>query len=75
MVCVMGPSGCGKSTLLKALGGQLRPREGRIDLNGVDLYVEHDHLKSYIALIPQDETFDPLLTVEENLDTAAAIRS
>ena len=75
MVCVMGPSGCGKSTLLKALGGQLRPREGRIDLNGVDLYVEHEQLKSYIALIPQDETFDPLLTVEENLDTAAAIRA
>ena len=75
MVCVMGPSGCGKSTLLKALGGQLKPRRGRIDLNGVDLYVEHDNLKSYIALIPQDETFDPLLTVEENLDTAAAIRA
>ncbi len=75
MVCVMGPSGCGKSTLLKALGGQLKPRSGRIDLNGVDLYSEHENLKSYIAIIPQDETFDPLLTVEENLDTAAAMRA
>lgn len=75
MVCVMGPSGCGKSTLLKALGGQLKPKSGRIDLNGVDLYSEHENLKSYIAIIPQDETFDPLLTVEENLDTAAAIRA
>ncbi|MEX2578667.1 MAG: ATP-binding cassette domain-containing protein [Verrucomicrobiales bacterium] len=75
MVCVMGPSGCGKSTLLKALGGQLKPRDGRVDLNGVDLYEAHDQLKSYIALIPQEETFDPLLTVEENLDTAAAIRA
>jgi len=75
MVCVMGPSGCGKSTLLKALGGQLKPRRGRIDLNGVDLYEEHDNLKSYLAFIPQEETFDPLLTVEENLDTAAAIRA
>ena len=75
MVCIMGPSGCGKSTLLKALGGQLKPRSGRIDLNGVDLYTEHENLKSYIAIIPQDETFDPLLTVEENLDTAAAIRA
>lgn len=75
MVCVMGPSGCGKSTLLKALGGQIKPKRGRIDLNGVDLYEAHDQLKSYIALIPQEETFDPLLTVEENLDTAAAIRA
>ncbi|MDF1659721.1 MAG: ATP-binding cassette domain-containing protein [Verrucomicrobiales bacterium] len=75
MVCVMGPSGCGKSTLLKALGGQIKPRHGRIDLNGVNLYDGNEGLKSYIALIPQDETFDPLLTVEENLDTAAAIRA
>lgn len=75
MVCVMGPSGCGKSTLLKALGGQLKPKSGRIDLNGVDLYSVQENLKSYIAIIPQDETFDPLLTVEENLDTAAAMRA
>lgn len=75
MVCVMGPSGCGKSTLLKALGGQLRPRSGRIDLNGVELYSDEGSLKSYLAMIPQEETFDPLLTVEENLDTAAAIRA
>jgi len=75
MVCVMGPSGCGKSTLLKALGGQLKPSSGRVNFNGTDLYVEHDNLKSYIAFIPQEETFDPLLTVEENLDIAAAIRA
>lgn len=75
MVCVMGPSGCGKSTLLKALGAQLKPRHGRIELNSVELYDAHADLSSYIALIPQDETFDPLLTVEENLDTAAAIRA
>jgi len=75
MVCVMGPSGCGKSTLLKVLGGQLKPGRGRVEFNGTDLYAEHDNLKSYIAFIPQEETFDPLLTVEENLDIAAAIRA
>ncbi len=75
MVCVMGPSGCGKSTLLKSIAGQLKPQEGRIDLNGVDLYSQHANLSSYMALIPQEETFDPLLSVEENLDTAAAIRA
>ena len=31
---ILGPSGCGKSTLLKAVGGYLRPVEGRILLNG-----------------------------------------
>jgi NitT/TauT family transport system ATP-binding protein len=34
---VLGPSGCGKSTLLKAVGGYIKPTEGRIRLNGSDL--------------------------------------
>jgi len=33
-VVLLGPSGCGKSTLLKAVGGYLRPSEGRITLSG-----------------------------------------
>jgi NitT/TauT family transport system ATP-binding protein len=31
---VLGPSGCGKSSLLKAIGGFLKPVEGRISVNG-----------------------------------------
>ncbi|MGQ7793668.1 ABC transporter ATP-binding protein [Faunimonas sp. B44] len=31
---ILGPSGCGKSTLLKAVGGFMRPVEGRISLDG-----------------------------------------
>jgi NitT/TauT family transport system ATP-binding protein len=31
---ILGPSGCGKSTILKAVGGYLKPVEGRILLNG-----------------------------------------
>lgn len=31
---LLGPSGCGKSTLLKAIGGYLRPTEGKIRLKG-----------------------------------------
>ena len=31
---ILGPSGCGKSTLLKAIGGYIKPVEGRIALNG-----------------------------------------
>lgn len=30
---ILGPSGCGKSTMLKAVGGYVRPVEGRILLN------------------------------------------
>jgi NitT/TauT family transport system ATP-binding protein len=34
---LLGPSGCGKSTLLKAVGGYLRPEEGRIALKGREI--------------------------------------
>ena len=34
---LLGPSGCGKSTLLKAVGGYLKPVEGRIRLKGAEV--------------------------------------
>ena len=34
---ILGPSGCGKSTLLKAAGGYMRPVEGAMHLNGVEI--------------------------------------
>jgi NitT/TauT family transport system ATP-binding protein len=34
---VLGPSGCGKSTLLKAVGGYIKPTEGRIALDGREI--------------------------------------
>jgi NitT/TauT family transport system ATP-binding protein len=34
---LLGPSGCGKSTLLKAIGGYLKPTEGKIRLKGRDV--------------------------------------
>ena len=34
---ILGPSGCGKSTILKAVGGYVRPVEGRITFSGVPI--------------------------------------
>ena len=34
---LLGPSGCGKSTLLKAVGGYVKPVEGRINLRGSEI--------------------------------------
>jgi NitT/TauT family transport system ATP-binding protein len=34
---LLGPSGCGKSTLLKAVGGYIKPTEGRITLDGREI--------------------------------------
>jgi ABC-type multidrug transport system ATPase subunit/ABC-type multidrug transport system permease subunit len=75
MVCVMGASGSGKSTLLRSLAGQLQPTHGEILLNGQSLYQDLDGLKRFVAYIPQDDAFDDHLTIEENMEFAAAIRS
>ncbi|MBV9488282.1 MAG: ATP-binding cassette domain-containing protein [Verrucomicrobia bacterium] len=75
MVCVMGASGCGKSTLLKAICGQATPTSGSILLNGQSLYRNVENLREYIASVPQDDAFDEHLTILENLNYAAAVRS
>jgi ABC transport system ATP-binding/permease protein len=76
MVCVMGASGSGKSTLLKDICGQGQPpTTGAILLNGQSLYNNLEPLRGYVAYVPQDDAFDEHLTILENLDYAAAIRS
>jgi ABC transport system ATP-binding/permease protein len=75
LVCVMGASGSGKSTLLRVLAGQLQPTSGEVILNGQSLYSNVDTLKRYISYIPQEDAFDEHLTIGENLQFAAAIRS
>jgi len=75
LVCVMGASGSGKSTLLRVLAGQLQPTSGQAYLNGRSLYPNLDELKKYVSYIPQEDAFDEHLTIGENLQFAAAIRS
>ncbi len=75
MVCVMGASGSGKSTLMRALAGQFPPTQGDVYYNGRSLQTNYDVLRKYVAYIPQHDAFDEHLTIEENLDFAAALRT
>ncbi len=75
LVCVMGASGSGKSTLMRVIGGQLQSGRGEVLLNGQPLYENLDALKRYVSYIPQEDAFDEHLTIGENLQFAAAIRS
>jgi phospholipid/cholesterol/gamma-HCH transport system ATP-binding protein len=38
VTAIMGPSGTGKTTLLKLIGGQLRPTEGTVEVDGLDVH-------------------------------------
>ena len=69
---ITGRSGSGKSTLLNMLAGLLAPTEGRVLLDGTDLYSLRDEERSrlrnrHIGVIPQGQTGLHSLTVLENV--------
>ena len=71
-VSIIGPSGSGKSTLLHILGGVDRPTEGKVFLNGQDVYARNDEQlaifrRRQVGLIYQFYNLIPELDVEENI--------
>ncbi|MBC7729515.1 MAG: ATP-binding cassette domain-containing protein, partial [Microbacteriaceae bacterium] len=67
---LLGPNGAGKSTVLKTLFGLLKPRQGRILLNGEDIggATQKALLAKGIAFVPQGRNLFGQLTVWQNLE-------
>jgi rhamnose transport system ATP-binding protein len=66
---LMGENGAGKSTLVKVLGGVVRRDDGEMLVAGdpVDFHSPHDARDAGIAVIYQEPTLFPDLSVEENV--------
>jgi branched-chain amino acid transport system ATP-binding protein len=75
-VCLLGANGAGKSTLLKTISGILRPRTGRIILDGEEIHKlkPHQIVKRGIIQVPEGREVFPDLTVYENLRMGAYTR-
>jgi len=72
LVLIMGPSGSGKTTLLSMLGGLLRPTQGSIEIEGIDITaLKESQLPKIRALkigfIFQAFNLLDALSVEENI--------
>jgi len=69
VVALIGPNGAGKTTLLRLASGVLRPRAGRILLDGTDITRLSPHERSELGLchIPEGRAMFPSLTVRENI--------
>ncbi len=67
---LIGPNGAGKSTVLKTLFGLLKPRQGKVLLDGKDISgaTQKDLLTQGIAFVPQGRNLFGQLTVWQNLE-------
>ncbi len=73
-IALVGGSGAGKSTLMKALSGLSNKTEGRILVEGDDLYNNYDAYRTMIGYVPQDDILHSDLTVEQALNYSARLR-
>ena len=72
---VFGHNGAGKTTLLRCIVGALRPREGRVEVEGAETKTTTETKKKHhgIAFVPQGHNVFPNLTVEQNLRIAGLL--
>ncbi|SFC48364.1 ABC-type multidrug transport system, ATPase component [Flexibacter flexilis DSM 6793] len=73
LIALMGASGSGKSTLLNALNGTVRPQQGQVLINGIDIYENSEEVQGVIGYVPQDDLLIEELSVYQNLYYAAKL--
>lgn len=77
IVTLIGANGAGKSTTLKTISGIVRPRQGRVFLDGEDLgeYPAHEIVMKGVSQVPEGRGIFARLSVTENLDMGAYIHN
>lgn len=63
---LIGPSGCGKSTTLQMIAGLVRPDQGRISIEGVDVALVPPERRP-VSMVFQKPLLFPHLTVAQNV--------
>ena len=64
---IIGPSGVGKTTLISILGGQLRPYQGKVELNEIPIYKINDNLKRKMIAIQGQSASNLSGTLKDSL--------
>ena len=74
---IVGPNGAGKSTAMKAVFGMLPLRKGRIVFDGSDVTAlkPEERVVKGMGFVPQTHNVFTSMTVEENLEMGAFIRT
>ena len=74
---IVGPNGAGKSTAMKAVFGMLKLRQGSVRLGGEDItqLSPQARVRKGMGFVPQTSNIFTTMTVEENLEMGAFIRT
>ena len=74
LVAILGGSGAGKTTFMNCINGFEPATEGRVYVNGSDLYRNYQALKASIGYVPQQDIVHDNLTVEDMLMYTGKLR-
>lgn len=74
---IVGPNGAGKSTAMKAVFGMLTLRGGTVTLDGEDItrLSPQERVRKGMGFVPQVNNVFPTMSVQENLEMGAFIRT
>ncbi|MEE9202968.1 MAG: ABC transporter ATP-binding protein [Dehalococcoidia bacterium] len=77
VVTIIGPNGSGKSTLMKSIVGLLRPKQGQVHFQGEDItgMAPEAIVRLGICYVPQSSNVFPSLSIHENLEMGAFVRT
>ena len=77
LVCLLGGNASGKSTTLKTILGVVKPSAGSIEFlgNRIDGLPTKKIVERGVSIVPENRRIFPKLTVLENLELGAYLRS
>lgn len=77
LAVIVGPNGAGKSTAMKVILGMLTPSAGSVTLDGRDIthLSVQKRIRLGLAFVPQTDNVFPTMTVRENLEMGAYLRT